>query len=77
MIIASGAKLHLNTAVLSIDQVLIDGRDRITWQVAYPDESKPMSLNVQHFDAVVIAAPYVCYHPSLGVNSIASNQHIH
>jgi len=76
MIVASGAKLYLNTTVLSIDHVHIYGRDRIIWEVAYSNEHKPTSTDARHFDAVVIAAPYVCYLPILTVYPIASNQHI-
>jgi Prenylcysteine lyase len=65
MILASGAKLHLNTPVLSIEQVHTKGEERVTWKVGYSEDVDGGLSTYQEniFDAVVIASPFV---PSLG-----------
>lgn len=65
MIIASGAKLHLNTPVLSIEQVHTEGEKRVIWKVGYSEEHDAglSRYREEIFDAVVIASPFV---PSSG-----------
>jgi hypothetical protein len=65
MIIASGAKLHLNTPVFSIEQVHTEGEKRVIWKVSYSEEYDASlgRYREELFDAVVIASPFV---PSSG-----------
>lgn len=50
MIIASGAKLHLNSPVFAIDKAVRDGRT--VWDVLSNE-------GTETFDTVVLASPYV------------------
>jgi protoporphyrinogen oxidase len=52
MIIASGAKLHLNTPVIGIEEVNRHGKT--AWRISSTAATKD-------FDGVVLAAPYVSF----------------